>query len=264
MNTGMKIGAALLGVVAMFAAVELSTCSVLPTASAQGSDTKLAYSAEDPIVSTVYGEAVEISGPVVEGCQSCQAAPAPVVESCGCQSCQTVAAPATCGCKSCGSHGGCSLGQYKANCDCQYCTLESKKVDVEKSRFKVEQKEVCIPAVRLPWMKCNPPKRSRVRTVNILKKEKYKDGKTCEYKWSVHEPEDYENAPEPTPASSDSAPAGSGSKSTSDGSDSSASGGSGTMVFESYPDPSAETVGTLELSDPTEALGDIPRPPLEK
>lgn len=257
MNNGLKICVALLGVAAMFATVELSTNLVLPTASAQGSDTKLAYSAEDPIISTVYGDVVEMGGPVVEGCQSCQAAPAPVVESCGCQSCQTVAAPATCGCKSCGSHGGCSLGQYKANCDCQYCTLEAKKVDVEKSRFKVEQKEVCIPAVRLPWMKCNPPKRSRVRTVNVLKKEKYKDGKTCEYKWSVHEPEDYENAPEPTPA-----PAGSGSKSN-DAIDSSASGGSGTKVFESYLDPSAETVGTLELSDPVEALGDIPRPPLE-
>ena len=258
MNTGMKIGAALLGVVAMFAAVELSTCSVLPTASAQGSDTKLAYSAEDPIISTVYGDVVEMGGPVVEGCQSCQAAPAPVVESCGCQSCQTVAAPAACGCKSHRSSGGCSLGQNKAECDCLYCTLEAKKVEVDKKHFKIEQKEVCIPAVRLPWKKCCPPKKSRVRTVNVLKTEKYK-GETCEYKWSVHEPEDYDNAPEPTPASS-----GSGSKSTSDVVESSTSGGSGSKAVESYPDPSAETVGTLEISDPTEALGDIPRPPLEK
>ena len=247
MNNGLKICVALLGVAAMFATVELSTNLVLPTASAQGSDTKLAYSAEDPIVSTVYGDVVEMGGPVVKGCQSCQAAPAPVVQ--GCQSCQTVAAPAvtSCGCKSHRSCSGCTLGQYKANCDCQYCTLEAKKVDVEKSRFKVEQKEVCIPAVRLPWMKCNPPKRSRVRTVNVLKKEKYKDGKTCEYKWSVHEPEDYSDTPEPTLASTESA-----------------LGGSGTKVFENYPDPSAETVGTLDLSDPAEALGDIPRPPLEK
>jgi len=155
MINGLKISAALLGVVAMFASVELSTCSVLSTASAQvcgcgnascggclaglrsrRAGAEVAYSADDPIVSTVYGEPVEVAGPVVGGCQSCRT----------CQKCQTCKPAPT--------------------APCQYCTLESKKVKVDKTRFQVEQKEVCVPAVRLPWMKCNPPKRSRVRTVN--------------------------------------------------------------------------------------------------
>ena len=168
-----------------------------------------------------------MAGPVVGGCQSCRT----------CQKCQTCKPAPT--------------------APCQYCTLESKKVKEDKTRFQVEQKEVCVPAVRLPWMKCNPPKRSRVRTVNVLKKEKYK-GETCEYKWSVHEPEDFDNSPEPTPASG-----GSGSKSSDDSVLENTSGGSGSRVLETYPDPSSETSGLLELSDPAEALGDIPRPPLE-
>jgi len=229
MINGLKICAALLGVVAMFASVEFSTCSILQTASAQAPSVATGFSVADPIVSTVYGVDAEIGGPVGEGCQSCQAAPAPVVESC--QSCQAVAAP--------------SLGQNKADCDCQYCTLKTKKIEVDKKRFKVEQKEVCIPAVRLPWKRCCPPKKSRVRTVNVLKTEKYK-GETCEYKWSVHEPEEYKE-PEPADPMVVYEPEQSGPEATS-----------------IYPDPSADLNGVLELSDPAEAIGEIPRPPLEK
>jgi len=147
MINGLKIGAALLGVVAIFASVELSTYSVLSTASAQacgcgnpscggclaglrshGTGSEVAYNANDPIISTVYGDAVEVAAPVVhQGCQSCQS----------CRTCKI--------CKTC---------QPKPQGECLYCTLEAKKVEVDKSDFKIEQKEVCIPAVRMPW-KCH-------------------------------------------------------------------------------------------------------------
>ena len=230
MINGMKIGAALLGVVAMFASVEFSTGSVLPTASAQvcgcgkpacggclaglrnrRASAGTVYNADDPIINTVYGPEVEIAGPAVQGCQSCQS----------CQTCEP-----------------------KPQCDCQYCELKTKKVEEDKTCFKVEQKEVCVPAVRLPWKKCCPPKRSRVRTVNVLKKDKYKS-ETCEYKWSVHEPEEYKEpeAAEPVAYQPEQSVTGAAS---------------------SYPDPTAETTGVLELSDPADAMGDVPRPPLEK
>ncbi len=241
MINGLKIGAGLLGVVAIFASVEFSTLSVLPTASAQvcgcGKPNcggclaglknrrmghEVAFNADDPIVSTVYGPEVEVAtGPAVQGCQSCT-------------SCQTR--------KSCLS---CKSGKPKTQCDCQYCELKTKKVEVDKKRFAIEQDEVCIPAVRLPWKKCCPPKKSRVRTVNVLKTEKYK-GKTCEYKWSVHEPEEYKE-PEPAEPMMGHEPV-----------------PSDTEGVISYPDPSAETTGVLELSDPAAALDDVPRPPLEK
>ena len=172
------------------------------------------------------------------GCSSCNAPtevvythPAPVytasASSCGCST----------GCKT-----GCTSCRKKKKacpkCDCQFCELEVKKGEVEKTSFYAEQKEVCVPAVRLPWKKCCPPKRSKVRTVNVLKKKKYKCPQ-CEYKWSVHEPEDFESS-EPTEAASaykaDEAKAGKGNQSD-------------TMSI--YPDTA-------------DALEDVPQPPMEK
>jgi hypothetical protein len=226
MNTGMKISAALTCLAAMFTSVEFATSCMLPAASAQGSDTKSIYNAEDPIISTVYGEAVEMSQPVVHGCQACRSSPEVVVH--GCQSCQT-----------------CEAALPEPQKVCLHCELKTKKVEVDKTRFKIEQKEVCVPAVRLPWKKCCPPKKSRVRTVNVLKKEKYK-GEKCEYKWSVHEPEEYKEpeAVEPVKAYQPEQ--------------------NTTEANSIYPDPVAESTGGLELSDPTNAMGEIPRPPLEK
>lgn len=235
MINGLKIGAGLLGVVAIFASVEFSTLSVLPTASAQNCGCgkpdcggclaglggrrvagEVVFNANDPIVSTVYGEPVEHVASAVHGCQSCSS----------CLSCRS--------------------GKPTTQCDCQYCELKTKEIEVEKKRFVIEQKEVCIPEVRLPWKRCCPPKKSRVRTVNVLKSEKYK-GKTCEYKWSVHEPEEYM---EPEPA--ESMPVHQSEQTVSQ---------EATSI---YPDPSAETTGVLELSDPAKALEAVPRPPLEK
>ncbi len=139
---------------------------------------------------------------------------------------------------SCGCNSGCNTCQKPVaspQCDCQFCELEVKKGEVEKTSFKTEQKEVCIPAVRLPWKKNCPPKRSKVRTVNVLKKHKYKTPK-CEYKWKVKEPADFdqptEAQPMPTATAEATAPNSVG------GSDS-------------------------KFPDPNEAFEAVPRPPLE-
>ena len=172
------------------------------------------------------------------GCSSCNAPtevvytqPAPVytasASSCGCST----------GCKT-----GCTSCRKKKKscpkCDCQFCELEVKKGEVEKTSFYAEQKEVCVPAVRLPWKKCCPPKRSKVRTVNVLKKKKYKCPQ-CEYKWSVHEPEDFKK-PEPAenPAVAE--------------------------LKEEAAESSDNGDGNSIFSDPAEALGDVPRPPMEQ
>lgn len=148
--------------------------------------------------------------------------------SCGCAAAPT--AKAKRGFKSRGKQRSCP------QCDCEFCELDVKKGEVEKTGYKIEQKEVCVPSVWLPWKTKCPPKRSKVRTVNTLKKHKYKCPQ-CEYKWSVHEPEDADQ------------PAGSGKKETAPASVKEAPTGSSTRS--AYPDP-------------TESLGDVPRPPLEK
>jgi len=166
--------------------------------------------------------------------------------SAGCSGCNAstgivYAQPApvyTASASSCGCNSGCSTCQKKVacpQCDCQFCELDVKKGEVEKTCFKTEQKEVCIPAVRLPWKKCCPPKRSKVRTVNVLKKHKYKCPQ-CQYKWNVHEPDDIKT---PEPAKKN--------------------------VFgkatEAQPTEGAETLSIFP--DPSAAMGEVPRPPVE-
>ena len=184
--------------------------------------------------STYNGGSVVIEhGAYGAGCSSCNAPtevvythPAPVY----------TASATSCGCKG-GCKKGCTSCQKKKKscpkCDCQFCELEVKKGEVEKTSFFTEQKEVCVPTVRLPWKKCCPPKRSKVRTVNVLKTKKYKCPK-CEYNWSVHEPEDFKTSePAKSPAVVDA-------KEASEKED----------VISIYPDPA-------------EAMEDVPRPPME-
>jgi len=192
----------------------------------------------------VVSEGIRVAAAPSAGC-GCNA-PAEIIYS---EPTPVYSAPvASCGCQKSGCTS-CLKRPAKPQCDCQYCELEAKKGEVEKTEFKTEQKEVCIPAVRLPWKKNCPPKRSRVRTVNVLKKKKYKVPK-CQYKWSVHEPEDFA---EPTAATkqeaSEGQASGSGSKES----------GSGTKEA-----VSGETEGIISIyPDPAEALGDVPRPPIE-
>jgi hypothetical protein len=68
------------------------------------------------------------------------------------------------------------------------CQLEVKTGETKETCFQTEQKIVCIPRVRLPWQACCPPTKSRTRTVKVLKTHTFKCP-SCEYKWSVVEPE---------------------------------------------------------------------------
>jgi hypothetical protein len=68
----------------------------------------------------------------------------------------------------------------------------------KKTCFKIEQKLVCVPKVRLPWKKDCPPGISKTRTVTVLKKHSY-ECEQCGYKWSVLDPEVCDSAPEEAP-----------------------------------------------------------------
>ena len=107
------------------------------------------------------------------------------------------AAAATCGCGSGKPDCGCRKSRPKLaipkrvecpDCDCDFCELKVSKTKEKKKCFEVKQKEVCIPAVRLPWKKNCPPAKSKVRVVNVLSTRSYECPK-CKYEWTVHEPE---------------------------------------------------------------------------
>lgn len=111
-----------------------------------------------------------------------------------------VAAPAVtaCGCGDSGCRGGCRVKRARKvrapltrscpQCDCDFCELKVSKTKEKKKCFEVKQKEVCIPPVRLPWKKCCPPTKAKVRVVNVLKSKTY-ECPGCKYEWKVYEPE---------------------------------------------------------------------------
>ena len=107
-----------------------------------------------------------------------------------------------CGCGKRACDGGCRLLHKRSrcvtcetqcgcvecpSCECDICQLDVKEIKVKKSCFKVEQKVICIPKVRLPWKKDCPPMTSKTKTINTLKKHTY-ECPSCEYKWSVVKP----------------------------------------------------------------------------
>lgn len=69
-------------------------------------------------------------------------------------------------------------------CGCEVCLLETKTIKEKKTCFKVEEKVICVPAIRMPWHKCNPPTTSKTKTIKVLKKESY-ESPASSYKWSV-------------------------------------------------------------------------------
>jgi hypothetical protein len=107
-----------------------------------------------------------------------------------------------CGCGNSSCHGGCRLRQRNAcqtcqtdcgcvacpQCDQETCKLELDKSKVKKTCFKVEQKTICIPKVRMPWQACCPPSSSKTRSITVLKKHTY-ECPDCSYKWTVQKPE---------------------------------------------------------------------------
>lgn len=128
--------------------------------------------------------------------------------------------------------------------DCDFCELKTEQVKEKIKCQKVEQKEICIPPVRLPWQKCCPPTKAKVRVVNVLKSDSY-ECPTTKYSWKVHEPA----VPQigtakttPTASSSEAAP-----------------------VNEVDATPQAPKMNSSKLADPAKVdLETVPRPPLEK
>ena len=110
------------------------------------------------------------------GCQSscCQSGP--------CQTCSTGKCD-----KRCGSCGKRRRTRKCPQCECDFCLLELEHGKEEKTCFKTEQKLICVPPVRMPWMKDCPPGISKTKTITVLKKHKY-ECPSCSYKWTVQEP----------------------------------------------------------------------------
>lgn len=100
------------------------------------------------------------------------------------------AAPCGCGKIGCGCKRLHKIGLTRKcpQCDCDFCELKVSKTKEKKKRFEVKQKEICIPPVRLPWKKCCPPTKAKVRVINVLGTKSYECPK-CKYEWKVHEPE---------------------------------------------------------------------------
>ena len=168
------------------------------------------------------------------------------------------AKPCGCGVKGCLGKRSCKLFASRTKscpqCDCDFCELKVSKTKDKKKCFEVTQKEVCIPAVRLPWKKNCPPKRSKVRVINVLKSKTY-ECPGCKYEWKVHEPD------VPKSPSSDSKDSSKGSSSAGSSTRDSAPN----LVEEVDPvDPSAPKMNVLEVPEIKKLdLETVPSPPTE-
>ncbi len=141
-------------------------------------------------------EAQHIYSEPISGDCGCEPTPVPVqTTDCGCR---------RAGCTGCKLNGSRSCKLFsccpkKSECPGDTCTLELDKSKVSKTRFVTEQVPVCVPPIRLPWMKGCPPGKSKTRLVTKLKKEKYK-AESCGYKWTLDKPEEAPEAPTPVQA----------------------------------------------------------------
>ena len=70
------------------------------------------------------------------------------------------------------------------SCGQKVCCPEVKPAKETRQCWEVEQKEVCIPAVRFPWMDCGQFRCGRVRKVNVLVEKDY-EVDVCDYQWKI-------------------------------------------------------------------------------
>ena len=125
-------------------------------------------------------------------------------QGCGCEN----GGGAVGGCNGCGAgncNGRCGLrnrlggrsGGQKMCCPgCsashlpqEFCQLEVKQGETEKTCYEVGYKTICIPKIVPPWKKdCCTPQCAEARSVKVLKKRKYKCP-SCKYSWKVVKPE---------------------------------------------------------------------------
>ncbi len=64
-----------------------------------------------------------------------------------------------------------------------HCKLSIEQVKEKKHRYEVECVAICIPKVRFPWRKCEPPKCAKTKMIHVLKKISYTCDK-CAYIWT--------------------------------------------------------------------------------
>lgn len=69
-------------------------------------------------------------------------------------------------------------------CGQKVCYPEAKVEKETRHCWEVECKEICIPAIRFPWMKCGPLHCGRVRAVKGLVAKDYECEK-CVYEWKI-------------------------------------------------------------------------------
>ena len=105
-------------------------------------------------------------------------------DDCGCQDC--CQGNGRCrGCRSCGiRHRIKSRVNRCPRCSCEVCELKVDEGKKKKTCYKVEEKVVCVPRVRLPWQKCNSSNCSPTIRVRVLKKHTY-ECPECQYEWKV-------------------------------------------------------------------------------
>lgn len=70
------------------------------------------------------------------------------------------------------------------SCGRKVCCPEVKPAKETRHCWEVEKKDVCIPAVRFPWMDCGQFRCGRVRKVNVLVEKDY-EVDTCKYDWKI-------------------------------------------------------------------------------
>jgi hypothetical protein len=69
-------------------------------------------------------------------------------------------------------------------CGRKVCYPEVKVKKVTRQCWEIERKEICIPAIRFPWMDCNQFHHGRVRVVKVFVPKEYEIEK-CDYNWKI-------------------------------------------------------------------------------
>lgn len=87
-----------------------------------------------------------------------------------------------------GAVAGIIQGKHCPNCHHSVCHPVPEMTKEKQHCWKVECKEICIPAIKWPWSPCcEPPRCGKVKMVKVLKKVEY-ECERCGYKWEISSP----------------------------------------------------------------------------
>lgn len=71
------------------------------------------------------------------------------------------------------------------SCGKSMCKLQVECVPNEKECYEIECKQICVPSIRFPWMKCCGSRCGRVINVKVPKPKTYECGRKKVYTWKV-------------------------------------------------------------------------------